>query len=711
MINEPKQRGVAESFDPSLRLLRDELATSMGSTDPPVTAHSEGFVPLLDSPRSNDVTRPPAMVLRSRSVKNIAERYRSGASASGTDIRPEEDSKARASTCIPRLVMFAVVLWCLVVLIVLRSIPWSDFEFRWVRKTVQDVQWLYPASRQECTAGKEVLRPVATCGLPKLANAGFIPGRPGPSKRPRFRHSPAMLDALKIMQPSRDYTHAYEFVAKGGLVPLPSNPPSEESPPDQLQFTDGRTAPLQHLPEAPTDELPQASAHGPPQNVVPPLEQSDVKMMSTASSQTGTSAASNQVSQELPQVATGSSGQTTAPEDVPAAIQATPATASLLPSSIQEGPGALRQNMSDSAMDSVDSADFAFKRFVPGSLSHKNVVWCEGSSEPSAQQLKPISLFQPVLFILGAQHSGTHWLAESLAKHSAFIAPFHSYKQSVNSVSNELHFFDRWPMPPANAFLDSFPSEGVVRQKNQPLRKALFDATPDYLFNSVAAPRIKALLPAAKFVVVLRDPVIRAYIAWRKNYSISCPPGTFSCDMPSFGTSVKNSVAASKARDCLFNRKSYARTWHTCFQCHYSRYDEDACNGAASQEEYGAPFCRSRRGFNIVDVGNYAAQIAWWFSFFRPGRFLFLSYAELQHAEGRREALELVAQHVGMRNVTFTDEMLADFVEPDLTLNTEEQVAAVTLRRLFDKSEEDLYKLLAIHGKLGAEFSGMPSEI
>lgn len=50
-----------------------------------------------------------------------------------------------------------------------------------------------------------------------------------------------------------------------------------------------------------------------------------------------------------------------------------------------------------------------------------------------------------------------------------------------------------------------------------------------------------------------------------------------------------------------------------------------------------APFCRSKKRFNIVDIGNYAAQVAWWFSFFRPNQFLFISHAELQHAEGRLE--------------------------------------------------------------------------
>lgn len=91
--------------------------------------------------------------------------------------------------------------------------------------------------------------------------------------------------------------------------------------------------------------------------------------------------------------------------------------------------------------------------------------------------------------------------------------------------------------------------------------------------------------------------------------------------------------------------QSKSRTWHTCFQCHYSRHDEGICDGVASGEKYAAPFCRRKKGFNIVDVGNYAAQLAWWFSFFRPGRFLIISHAELQHVEGRLEVWHTWSNH------------------------------------------------------------------
>lgn len=75
------------------------------------------------------------------------------------------------------------------------------------------------------------------------------------------------------------------------------------------------------------------------------------------------------------------------------------------------------------------------------------------------------------------------------------------------------------------------------------------------------------------------------------------------------------------------------------------------------------------------------------------------------------QVLKLVAGHVGFNTVDFSKDMLASFVEPQVALTAEETAAALVLRRLYDKPEEDLYKLLAVHGKLGAEFSGLPFEV
>lgn len=109
-----------------------------------------------DVSKSNDVIRQPSMVLRSRSARNMAEQadHRDILSFAGKAVRPNDDSKHKASLCKTKLFVFTLLLWCLVVAIVLHSTPWEDFEIRWVRKSINDVQWLYPFSRKECTVGQ-----------------------------------------------------------------------------------------------------------------------------------------------------------------------------------------------------------------------------------------------------------------------------------------------------------------------------------------------------------------------------------------------------------------------------------------------------------------------------------------------------------------------------------------------------------------------------
>ena len=69
-----------------------------------------------------------------------------------------------------------------------------------------------------------------------------------------------------------------------------------------------------------------------------------------------------------------------------------------------------------------------------------------------------------------------------------------------------MHFFNRWPMPPPEDFLKCFPTSdgGDIPDWSVQQNKALLDATPEYLFNSVAAPRVKQMVPQAKFVIILR---------------------------------------------------------------------------------------------------------------------------------------------------------------------------------------------------------------
>jgi hypothetical protein len=61
--------------------------------------------------------------------------------------------------------------------------------------------------------------------------------------------------------------------------------------------------------------------------------------------------------------------------------------------------------------------------------------------------------------------------------------------------------------------MDCFPSNVTLQPPGAKPDTVLVDATPDYLFNSIAAPRIKSIVPQARFVIILRVRA-RSFSSW-----------------------------------------------------------------------------------------------------------------------------------------------------------------------------------------------------
>ena len=100
----------------------------------------------------------------------------------------------------------------------------------------------------------------------------------------------------------------------------------------------------------------------------------------------------------------------------------------------------------------------------------------------------------PTFLIAGAMKAGTTSLAQLLTRHP-----------DIGMASaKELHYFDRREMPALDWY--------TARFAHVADRKARFEATPNYIYLPHAAERIARDLPASvRFLVVLRDPVDRAY--------------------------------------------------------------------------------------------------------------------------------------------------------------------------------------------------------
>jgi hypothetical protein len=112
------------------------------------------------------------------------------------------------------------------------------------------------------------------------------------------------------------------------------------------------------------------------------------------------------------------------------------------------------------------------------------------------RQLDRIKGPLPDFIILGTQRGGTTSLYDDLTRHP----------QIIPAAGKELHYFD-------NKY-----SKGVTWYRGHFSRRVRFkpwlitgEATPYYLFHPAVPDRVLETCPRAKFLVLLRDPVSRAY--------------------------------------------------------------------------------------------------------------------------------------------------------------------------------------------------------
>jgi Sulfotransferase domain len=98
----------------------------------------------------------------------------------------------------------------------------------------------------------------------------------------------------------------------------------------------------------------------------------------------------------------------------------------------------------------------------------------------------------PDFLIIGSQKGGTTSLFDDLARHPDVVA----------SKDKEVHYFDLNYEKGPNWYRSHFPktSEGVAGE-----------ASPYYLFHPLVPERVKKLLPDCRLIVLLRNPVERAW--------------------------------------------------------------------------------------------------------------------------------------------------------------------------------------------------------
>jgi hypothetical protein len=133
----------------------------------------------------------------------------------------------------------------------------------------------------------------------------------------------------------------------------------------------------------------------------------------------------------------------------------------------------------------------------------RNAVWSYGKATAAVRPL-------PSFLVLGAQKAGTTALYAYLRQHPDIAGP--SWK--------EVSFFDRHYARGEAWYRGNFPN--VLRA-----RGLVGEASPSYLFHPLAPQRAWELVPDAKLVALVRNPVDRAFSHYQHEVALGREPLSF----------------------------------------------------------------------------------------------------------------------------------------------------------------------------------------
>jgi hypothetical protein len=185
-------------------------------------------------------------------------------------------------------------------------------------------------------------------------------------------------------------------------------------------------------------------------------------------------------------------------------------------------------------------------------------------------RLRPL----PDFLILGGQRCGTTSLYHYLRAHP----------QVLPALAKEVHFLSLHWTRGESWYRAQFPLR--ARKTGQRQVPLTFEATPYYLLHPLAASRARELVPEVKLLVLLRDPVARAWSHYRHMVRLGLEPLSF-----------QEAIAQEPAR--LAGEVERIRS------------------------DPGYDAVRHRR-YSYLTRGAYAAQLQQWLDHFSPDQFLVL---------------------------------------------------------------------------------------
>jgi len=235
----------------------------------------------------------------------------------------------------------------------------------------------------------------------------------------------------------------------------------------------------------------------------------------------------------------------------------------------------------------------------------------------------------PNYIIIGVQKGGTSSLQEYLIQHPDISVP----------SAKEVHFFD-----------DNYHKGLGWYKKHFPKPRGIIgEASPYYIYHPLVAKRIAKVLPNTKIIVLLREPIDRAFSDYRMEYNRGK-------EKLSFG-------------DAIQREKENLKKW------------KDVVNRGE--------FCWEHKYYSYIERGKYFDQLSRWFKHFDRKQFLIIESQDF--FSDVQKVVSQVFQFLGVKDYKLKDVGVYNKGRKNIELDKE---AERHLSDLYNQHNKSLYKLL-----------------
>ena len=186
----------------------------------------------------------------------------------------------------------------------------------------------------------------------------------------------------------------------------------------------------------------------------------------------------------------------------------------------------------------------------------------------------------PDFLVLGVHKSGTSTLYNELVKHPNILS----------AADKEIHYFNAY-FGSESWYRSNFPTKKEM-EKGKNGKSITGEATAQYLFHPLVPKRVHNLLPNIEFLVVLRNPVERAFSHYNNNIRKGIEPLPFKDALQKRKNDLKEAEKMVREGDLQANR-------------FFERY-------------------------SYLEKGKYVEQFERWFEFFPKEKFFVFQTTEFQ---------------------------------------------------------------------------------